>query len=72
MSNCRAAVSMTKTCQRCGVEFGCGLSCCWCDEITLDPKTRSELRQQFTDCVCRACLEQAQRSKPDGPELSQA
>ena len=60
MSTCRAVVSIPKTCQRCGVEFGCGGSCCWCDEVKLDAQVRGELRQQFTDCLCRSCLEQAQ------------
>jgi len=59
MSSCRAVISLPKTCQRCGVEFGCGGSCCWCDEVALDPAVRSELQQQFTDCLCRACLEAA-------------
>jgi hypothetical protein len=59
MSSCRAIVSIPKTCQRCGVEFGCGGSCCWCDEIPLDATVREALRQQFTDCLCRSCLEAA-------------
>ena len=58
MSSCRAVISIPKTCQRCGVEFGCGGSCCWCDEVTLDTQVREELRQRFSDCLCRACLEQ--------------
>jgi hypothetical protein len=57
MANCRALVSLPKTCQRCGVEFGCGGSCCWCDEVKLSDDLRAELQQQFTDCLCRACLE---------------
>ena len=71
MTNCRAIVSVTKTCQRCSVEFACGLSCCWCDEITLDAKARTDIRQEFTDCLCRACLEEAQGLKPKVEGLSQ-
>ena len=58
MSSCRAVISIPKTCQRCGVEFGCGGSCCWCDEVTLDAQARETLRQTFSDCLCRSCLEQ--------------
>jgi hypothetical protein len=57
MANCRALVSTVKTCQNCGVEFSCGGSCCWCDEVRLDANVRTELQSRFTDCLCRACLE---------------
>jgi hypothetical protein len=57
---------MPKTCQRCGVEFGCGGSCCWCDEVALDAAVRETLRQQFTDCLCRSCLEQASKDGDGG------
>ena len=63
MSSCRAVVSIPKTCQRCGVEFGCGGSCCWCDEVKLDVQVRGELRQQFSDCLCRSCLEEASKAE---------
>ena len=68
VSNCRAVISIPKTCQQCGVEFSCGGSCCWCDEVQLDDQAREQLRQQFTDCLCRSCLEQAQglRAKAQG------
>jgi hypothetical protein len=68
MSACRAVISFPKTCQRCGTEFACGGSCCWCDEIVLDASVRAALRERFTDCLCRACLEAAARvSAPDDP-----
>ena len=72
MGSCRAVISLLKTCQRCGVEFACGGSCCWCDEITLDAQVRQELRQQFSDCLCRSCLEQAAGPKPEAEGLSRA
>ena len=59
MSNCRALVSVVKTCQNCGAEFACGGSCCWCDEVRLDATVRTDLQARFTDCLCRACLESA-------------
>ena len=59
MSGCRAVVSLVKKCQSCGTEFTCGLSCCWCDEIKLDAGARAHLQAQFSDCLCRGCLERA-------------
>jgi hypothetical protein len=64
MSNCRALVSVVKTCQRCGAQFGCGLSCCWCDEIEVRDDVRAELQRRFTDCLCRACLETVAAGEP--------
>jgi hypothetical protein len=57
MSHCRAVVSVVKSCQRCGTEFGCGLSCCWCDEITVSAELRANLQENFSDCLCRRCFE---------------
>jgi hypothetical protein len=57
MSNCRAIVSIPKTCQRCGVEFACGGGCCWCADVPLTPELRQTLQEQFSDCLCRTCLE---------------
>src|SRR5687768_5576635 len=72
MSNCRAIIAFTKTCQRCGIEFACGGSCCWCDEIVLDADTRAVLRERFTDCLCRACLESARDGQLSSDRLMQA
>ena len=72
MSSCRAVVSIPKTCQRCGVEFGCGGSCCWCDEVPLDAQVREELRQTFSDCLCRSCLQEAQGQRPKTEGFLQA
>lgn len=63
--SCRALfVSSPKTCQNCGVEFPCGSLCCWCGEIKIDKAVREELKQKFNDCLCRTCLEEAQRLGP--------
>jgi hypothetical protein len=63
MSSCRGLVSVVKACQRCGTQFGCGLSCCWCDEVTLSADARSSLQAQFSDCLCRACLQEMAASR---------
>lgn len=70
MSICRAFISLPKTCQNCGEEFGCGGLCCWCAEIKLDKSVRQELKERFTDCLCRTCLEAAARDLkvPEVPE----
>ncbi len=57
MGSCRAFVSVEKTCQRCGGTFACGLGCCWCDEIPVPPAVRAAAQAQFSDCLCRPCVE---------------
>jgi cysteine-rich CWC protein len=47
-----------KRCSKCGLSFDCGgLLGCWCREVTLDATKLAALRQQYADCLCRACLE---------------
>jgi hypothetical protein len=67
-------ISVPKICQQCAAEFACGLSCCWCDEIALDAATRASLKEQFTDCLCRNCLEAVlgPRTKDHGRTKNQA
>lgn len=46
-----------KTCQRCGVGFGCSMSGgCWCDaEAPRLPLPKPGV-SQWDDCLCQACL----------------
>jgi hypothetical protein len=46
-------------CERCGGEFACeiGLKGCWCTDVALSEATRKNMRDQYKDCLCRACLE---------------
>lgn len=46
-------------CEACGENFLCdaGLTGCWCQEIKLGAPTRTNIRRQFRDCLCRKCLE---------------
>jgi hypothetical protein len=67
---CRSLLTFQKTCQGCGAEFECGTLCCWCGEIKVDATVRQELKQKFTDCLCRACLEEAQGLRPKAEGLS--
>jgi cysteine-rich CWC protein len=52
-------VPVTKICQACGAEFACLGGCCWCSDVTISAATRERLTAQFSDCLCRACLEAA-------------
>jgi hypothetical protein len=49
------------TCEACGGEFTCGatLGGCWCQEIEVPAEAREALRERYSKCLCRACLERA-------------
>ena len=51
-------------CDGCGADFTCGasLSGCWCMKVEVSREARAKLRSQFNTCVCRDCLEKAQRT----------
>jgi hypothetical protein len=56
-----AMFAREKRCQRCGQAFDCGgLLGCWCWRVKLDAPTRAALREQYTDCLCPACLARAE------------
>ena len=48
-----------RICEACGSEFMCGASLkgCWCSEVPLNEEVRTYLRSQYSDCLCRQCLE---------------
>jgi hypothetical protein len=54
-------------CESCGQEFSCGASLrgCWCADIPLNEKTRTQLRQTYSDCLCRTCLERFAAAEKD-------
>ena len=48
-----------KKCPACGKSFECSHDeHCWCTLVALNDVTRSELKKRFTDCLCKACLEE--------------
>lgn len=55
-------------CPGCGQPFQCGASLwgCWCREVKLADAARAELKQLYSGCLCRACLERA-AEKPNLP-----
>ena len=47
------------TCPRCGKAFACGMNGpgpCACTTLTLNPELQANLRQQYSGCLCLACL----------------
>lgn len=50
--------NMTKTCPRCGKTFECVHSIdCWCVKVQLTDATKAYLKEHYTDCLCKDCLE---------------
>lgn len=50
----------TQACEACGETFACEISLgngCWCGEIKLSDEARKEVRANYRNCLCRACLE---------------
>ncbi len=49
---------MKKTCPRCGKTFECVHSIdCWCVKVQLTDATKAYLKEHYTDCLCKECLE---------------
>jgi Cysteine-rich CWC len=62
-----ATVSRERVCEGCGKSFSCGASLrgCWCNEIELTDEARTQLRNSYSDCLCRECL--SSHAKLDSP-----
>jgi hypothetical protein len=62
----QAAIAPKATCPACGQRFACGASLrgCWCSEVKLSDAARAELKQLYSGCLCRACLEHAAAKAP--------
>ncbi|WP_349260977.1 cysteine-rich CWC family protein [Baekduia sp.] len=48
----------SSSCERCGVQFGCGAADrgCWCAELAVPPPAQRELSRLYRACLCPACL----------------
>lgn len=48
-----------KNCSKCGQAFGCcnETSGCWCESVRIETKTLEQLKKEFDNCLCTACLE---------------
>ena len=49
-------------CASCGETFGCGakLEGCWCADVILSEEETAKIANEYSDCVCPACLELSQ------------
>jgi len=47
-----------KKCSKCGLFFTCGneQQGCWCASLSLDPAAQEQLKKEFENCLCPACL----------------
>ena len=46
------------TCPRCGKTFECVHSIdCWCVKVQLKDSTKAYLKEHYSDCLCKECLE---------------
>lgn len=60
------ALPPNERCARCGGDFRCGLNDegpCACTSLVLPPQLLAQLQQQFTGCLCLACLRQLQTAE---------
>ena len=49
---------MEKVCPKCGVKFECLHNVdCWCMQVKTSEQTLKLIQQNYTDCLCKACLE---------------
>lgn len=50
---------MNKICPRCGASFECQHGkACWCMDVNLTNHVRDVLKNNYSDCLCRRCLEE--------------
>jgi hypothetical protein len=57
----QAGAPSNERCARCGGVFHCGandVAPCACTGLVLAPALLARLRQQYTGCLCLACLRQ--------------
>lgn len=47
-----------KNCSKCSSLFECSCETygCWCENMFVDIKTLAEIKNQFDNCLCPACL----------------
>jgi ribosomal protein L34E len=48
---------MKKVCPKCGKFFECSESInCWCSEVQVSSTTKETLKQNYSGCLCKECL----------------
>ncbi len=63
----------TVLCPRCGSGFACGANTanCWCNKVVVADQVRTDLASFYNGCLCRACLQEIEDSRPDKPSMWQ-
>lgn len=56
-------INLPHQCPECGTSFACeiGFNGCWCGQLKLSATTLEVLRSKYKSCICRPCLEQAEK-----------
>lgn len=55
-----------KKCPRCGNQFACDTEGdCWCHEFQILKKDFMHLWQEYTDCLCPACLREYAQNREE-------
>ncbi|PJZ51928.1 cysteine-rich CWC family protein [Leptospira adleri] len=56
-----------KPCPRCGSQFECGAAALTCDcfSVSLSPKTKDFIRENYRDCLCVSCLLELNSQNPE-------
>ena len=59
-----------KQCGRGGRPFECGLSRCWCKDVSVSDAQYDEIAKRYDDCLCQTCLAEltGNASGPSVPE----
>ena len=56
-SSIETAESFVSKCPRCGKAFICyNDENCWCTDLSVHPKTRESIKQEYRGCLCKECL----------------
>ena len=58
-----------RQCEACGQPFVCcaSLKGCWCVGVKLSAEVRQQMRAQYKDCLCPACLQQFAAASREAP-----
>ncbi len=58
-------------CPRCSAPFECGVDTksCWCRDVALSDTTRAAFAQYYEGCLCRECLTELEKDRPNAPSV---
>lgn len=66
-----APVTDAALCARCSSGFQCGARSdrCWCADVMLDDKVRSDMALFYDGCLCPDCLRTIEDARPARPNV---